>query len=248
MIGQLIWKFNVEGESIRDQVMEKLAGTKPPGRSLERTYKRKDGTSFPVLIEDRLMLDEKGQIAGIRCMIQDITDRKKAEAALRRSEEEAKRLAQENATVAEIGQIISSTLNLEEVYERFVEEVRKLIPFDRIVINAIDGEKNTVTNLYTAGKGVGDRKTGEPYPLEGSGNAEMVRTKSSLLLQAEDFKEYDHRFPMLQSTFQAGFRSIMNIPLFSKGRVIGGLLLRSFKPSAYTETDVRLAKKRKSCN
>ena len=243
MVGQPIWQLNVEGESIRDQIMEKLAGTKPPGRSLERTYKRKDGTSFPVLIEDRLMRDEKGQIMGIRCIIQDITERKRTDEALQKSEEEAKHLAQENAIVAEIGQIIGSTLNLEEVYERFAEGVSKLIPFDRIVINAIDVEKNTVTNLYTAGKGVDDRKTGQPYPLEGSGNAEMVRTKSSLLLQAEDVNEYDHRFPMLHSTFQAGFRSIMNIPLFSKGRAIGGLLLRSFKPGAYTETDVKLAER-----
>jgi PAS domain S-box-containing protein len=243
MIGQPIWKFNVDSEAVRAQVMEKLSGARPPGRSLERTYHRKDGTSFPVLIEDRLMLDEKGQIMGIRCIIQDITERKRTEEALQRSEEEAKRLAQENAIVAEIGQIISSTLNLEEVYERFAEGVRKLIPFDRIVINAIDVEKNTVTNLYTAGKSVDDRKTGQTYPLEGSSNAEMVRTKSSLLLQAEDLKEFDRRFSMLRSTFQAGFRSIMNIPLFSKGRAIGGLLLRSFKPGAYTEIDVKMAER-----
>jgi PAS domain S-box-containing protein len=48
---------------------------------------------------------------------------------------------------------------------------------------------------------------------------------------------------MLLSTFQAGFRSIMNVPLFSKGRVIGGLLLRSFKPFAYTDKDVKLAER-----
>jgi signal transduction histidine kinase len=48
---------------------------------------------------------------------------------------------------------------------------------------------------------------------------------------------------MLLSTFQAGFRSILNVPLFSKGQLIGGLLLRSFKPYAYTDNDVRLAER-----
>lgn len=71
----------------------------------------------------------------------------------------------------------------------------------------------------------------------------MVRTKASLLLQPDDLREYDPRFSGLQSTFQAGFRSIMNVPLFSKGRIIGGLLLRSFKVSAYTEADVKLAER-----
>ena len=87
MIGHPLWKFYVEGEKAQEQILEKLAGSKPPGRSLERTYRRKDGTTFPVLIEDRLMLDEKGRIMGMRCTVQDITDRKRAEEALRQSEE-----------------------------------------------------------------------------------------------------------------------------------------------------------------
>jgi signal transduction histidine kinase len=35
----------------------------------------------------------------------------------------------------------------------------------------------------------------------------------------------------------------MNVPLFSKGKIIGGLLLRSRKPYAYTDKDVRLAER-----
>jgi two-component system NtrC family sensor kinase len=35
----------------------------------------------------------------------------------------------------------------------------------------------------------------------------------------------------------------MNVPLFSKGQIIGGLLLRSFKPYAYTDKDLRLAER-----
>jgi PAS domain S-box-containing protein len=69
----------------------------------------------------------------------------------------------------------------------------------------------------------------------------MLRTKSTFLLQPEDFREYKDRFPMLLTTFEAGFRSIMNVPLFSKGEVIGGILLRSRKRNAYTDKEVRIA-------
>jgi PAS domain-containing protein len=86
MIGQFMWTFNVEEDIARQQILEKLAGLRPPGRSLERTYRRKDGTTFPVLIEDRLTKDEQGRITGIRCIIQDITERKQMEEALRESE------------------------------------------------------------------------------------------------------------------------------------------------------------------
>jgi PAS domain S-box-containing protein len=95
MIGEYIWTFNVGEDVVRQQVLEKLQGRRPPGRSLERTYRRKDGTTFPVLIEDRLNKDEQGRITGIRCTIQDITERKKAEEALRQREKELNEQAQQ---------------------------------------------------------------------------------------------------------------------------------------------------------
>jgi len=52
-----------------------------------------------------------------------------------------------------------------------------MISFDRIVINMIDSEKNAVKNVYIAGEGVQERNVRDIYPLEGSGNIEMLRTK-----------------------------------------------------------------------
>ena len=44
-------------------------------------------------------------------------------------------LATEMLIIAEIGRLIGSTLDIDEVYERFAAEARKLIPFDRLVVN-----------------------------------------------------------------------------------------------------------------
>ncbi len=132
MIGQPIWKFNVEEESARKRILGKLAGDIPPSKGYELTYRRKDGATIWLLAEDRLILGSEGRITGMRGIFQDITERKLAEEALRRSEKEATRLARENAIMAEIGRIINSTLNIEEVYRRFAEKVKELIPFDRI--------------------------------------------------------------------------------------------------------------------
>jgi two-component system cell cycle sensor histidine kinase/response regulator CckA len=101
MIGRPIWTFNVGEEIAREQVLAKLAGTLPPGRNLERTYRRKDGTTFPVLIEDRLILDEKGHIQGIRCTIQDITERKRAEKELSNLQEQLR----QSQKIEAIGQL-----------------------------------------------------------------------------------------------------------------------------------------------
>jgi PAS domain S-box-containing protein len=226
---------------LADREDKRARGIKLPPH-FELNIRHKDGGIRNAEISTSAIKDSKGDV-NIIVFLKDITDHKQAEEALRQSEEEARRLSEENAVIAEIGRIVSSTLNIEEVYERLAEEIRKLIPFERIVINTIDVESGTFINVYMAGKGIADRIVGKIYPLEGSGNAEMVRTKSTLLVQTEDFNEYKDRFPMLASTFEAGFQSIMNVPLFSKGRIIGGLLLRSLKPNANTKRDARLAER-----
>jgi len=78
VLGQFVWKFIVEKES-RKAVAAKLAGEISLSKAFERTYRRKDGTTFPALIEDRLLRDSEGRIIGIRSTIQDISDRKRAE-------------------------------------------------------------------------------------------------------------------------------------------------------------------------
>ncbi len=189
--------------------------------------------------------DKDGHITAALELVIPITERKQAEEALRRSEEEARRLAQENAVMAEIGRIISSTLNIEKVYERFAEEVRKLISFDRIMINLADLKNKTSTPAYIAGIDVQGRRVGDITFMAGTVTEEVIRTRSSLLIQVDNdnIDEVVSRFPPLLPTFQAGLRSIISVPLISKDQVIGVLSLRSLVPKAYTDQDVRLAER-----
>jgi two-component system, cell cycle sensor histidine kinase and response regulator CckA len=228
------YRHYVIGTWIKD-----LESIKPGDKRSEVfTVKCKDGTEkiidfIPVQLEtgENLMACE------------DITERKRAEEALRISEEKAKQIAQENAIVAEIGRIISSSLNIKEVYERFAEEVHKLIPFDRIVINLNDLEKNTVTVAYTSGIVVPGRQAGDVIPLNDSVNQEIIHTRSSLLIQSDDMAEFVNRFPSLQPYLQVGLHSMMMIPLISNNQVIGILHLRSIKPNAYTGEHLKLAER-----
>jgi PAS domain S-box-containing protein len=211
-----------------------------PGERRPRTFTVtcKDGTQkIIIFISVRLATGENL----VTC--EDITQHKRAEEALRSSEEEAKRMAQENAIMAEIGRIITSTLTIEDVYERFAEEVRKLIHFDRLAINIVDAKNETITIAYAAGLNIDDRLQGNVFSLKGSANEDLIRTRSAILIQTEDEQEVARSFPTLLSTFQAGFRSLLSVPLISKDQVIGALHFRALKPRAYTETDIRLAER-----
>jgi two-component system, cell cycle sensor histidine kinase and response regulator CckA len=79
ILGQPVWKFAVELDEARHRILAKLAGIMPPARGREQTYRRKDGTTFPALIEDRLLKDSDGKIIGIRSTIQSIAERKQME-------------------------------------------------------------------------------------------------------------------------------------------------------------------------
>ena len=207
---------------------------KPSSRSIETE------------IENLLASDEATRAdmaVALRKLEQEIAERRRMQEALQKSEKQAKQLAQEQATIAEIGRIISSNLNINEVYERFAEEVRKLILFDRIVIDLIHPEENSITIAYTAGAEIPGRRNGDTLSLVGSDDEYLLKSQSALLLQAEEEEEVATHYPILLPTYRAGFRSMMSVPLISKDQVIGGLHLRAIKPKAYGETDLRLAER-----
>ena len=223
------------------QAFNQVYRTGEPGRGFDYEIIRRDGTKRYVEASFTLKKDASGKPIGFRGIVRDITERKKAEETLRRSGETAKRLAQENSIMAEIGRIVSSTLDIEAIHEHFAEEVKKLIPFDRIAINTINYEDETVTVAYVTGVDVTDRLKGTAIPLVGTLAGEVVRTRKSMVIQAEDPKKVTDRFPGLLVSFQAGIRSLMAIPLISKDEVVGALHFHSTKPNAYREKDLRLA-------
>ena len=186
---------------------------------------------------------EREKRVGFHVIARDITERKRMEDELRKSEETAKRLAQENAIMAEIGRIVSSTLNIEEVCERFAEEMRKLIQFERITINCINPKENTFVVLYSVGPYVADREIGKPVPISGTATEWVMQNRSSLLIQEVNREEMLGRIPCLLPIFKAGFRSMILIPLISKDQVIGTLALQTSKKNAYTGADLSLGER-----
>jgi PAS domain S-box-containing protein len=83
MLGHPPWEFIVDSESSRKATEAKLAGSIPSDRTYERTFRRRNGTTMNALIKDRALRDEAGAIVGIRSVVQDLTERKKAEQEIR---------------------------------------------------------------------------------------------------------------------------------------------------------------------
>ena len=117
----------------------------------------------------------------------------------------------------EVARIVTSTLNIDEVYDQFALEVKKLVDFDRITINIIDQGAQTYLHKYLWGPSQVGRKQGDIMPLEGSWTQQVMQTKQALIREDTSY----------------GFRSGIAVPLISKGSVIGSLFLRSWQVGGY---------------
>jgi two-component system cell cycle sensor histidine kinase/response regulator CckA len=202
---------------------------------------RRNGLRMTVASCWALRRDRNGQPLAILEMVNKITGRKGKEGVLRGGEAAAPRQAQEAEILSEIGRTLDSTPNLGEVYERFAEQVHKLISFDRMAIHLINQRKNTTTLAYVSGVEVPGRRAGDVYPLEGSVEEEIQHTWSALKIPAGGNDARAERLPIPLPNFQAGLRSMIAVPLIHKGRVIGVLHLQSAKPNVYSEPDLKLA-------
>ncbi len=79
MLGRFVWELIEEMETTRRSFTAKVAGEIAPIKSFDCRFLRKNGTTLPVLVEDRPIRDEKGRIIGHRSTMQDITEQKKME-------------------------------------------------------------------------------------------------------------------------------------------------------------------------
>ena len=200
---------------------------------------------FKAYTDRDLRLAERigAQIAGAIANAQLFLERERAQEALRESEKAAQRLAQENALVAEIGRIIGSSLNINEVYERFAEETRKLIRFDRVSVNIINPIEKTFSIPYATGANVLERESGAVIHLAGTGTEWVRQNRSTLLIREANREETMGKFPGLLPVFEAGIRSMMLVPMISEDQVIGVLNLQTATENAYTQMDLKLAER-----
>jgi two-component system cell cycle sensor histidine kinase/response regulator CckA len=86
LLGQPLWKFVLEEETTRHIIMAKIGGDVSFHETFERTYRRKDGTTLPVLVKDRVLRDKEGRIIGIHSAVEDLTERRRSEEALKKSD------------------------------------------------------------------------------------------------------------------------------------------------------------------
>jgi PAS domain S-box-containing protein len=208
---------------------------------IEEPLTTPEGNTVTLLTNKIPLRNAKGKITGVLGTYIDISERKRTEEALKQSEHSAMRFAQEKEILAEIGRIISSDLNIEEVYERFAAEMKKIISFDRIAINLVNLEKKTVVVQYVSGTAIDGRAVGDEFPLLGTTTAKVVESGRGMMIPTLADQEIESRFPGYLPLRRAGMKSTLLAPLIAKGQAFGALVLLSAEPNKYNTADIAVA-------
>ncbi|MEE8304700.1 MAG: ATP-binding protein, partial [Candidatus Tectomicrobia bacterium] len=186
----------------------------------------------------KTIVSHDASVASLRL---EVAERQRAEEALRDSESRQRQLTEEQTALAEIGRIVSASLNIDEVYEQFASVVQNLVPFDKLTIRLLDVNQITMTNAYATGPDVQAPGLGLAYASPGSLTKEVFRRQSGLAFHPQDEAEVVQRFPGILPPYRYGLRSFLAAPLLSRDVLVGILHLQARQPNLYTDHALQLA-------
>ena len=144
--------------------------------------------------------------------------------------------------MAEISRIISSTLNIDEIYEQFAHQVSLLISFDRLSIAAIDMEAHTVQAVYAVGGDIPGWERGVVHELVPGGIPNfLARERRGVLFRTPAEEEEAGQQPARE--LGGDFQTRIAVPLIARSVMVGTLNIRSLQPYAYDENHLAQAER-----
>ena len=155
----------------------------------------------------------------------------------------AKREANERTALAELGRVVNSTLDLENVFRRCEQQVRLLLSYDRFVITTVDHENGMLTDAFVHGASVPGWGNGHTHPIKGSPLEPVIANQTGIILNGETDSMQYHDYPARAASRSAGLSSMLAVPLISAGEVIGTMNLKSIARNAYLGRHLELAER-----
>jgi GAF domain-containing protein len=155
----------------------------------------------------------------------------------------ARKEASERSALAELGRVVSSTLDIESVFERCAEQVRTLLPADRISIALADEDGESFEYTYVYGIEVPNWGRGTTAPISSSPLQPVFEYHSGITLGMNENPGRKPLNEMREASVSMGLNSMMAVPFIARGRVIGTLILESRRVSAYRGEELALAER-----
>jgi len=192
--------------------------------------RHKNGQVFPAFLSASVLRDRRGELVGVMGVCRDITERKRAEEALRRRNREL-------ALLHQAGQAFSSTLDLDQVLVAVLEEVRRLLDVVACSIWLTDPETGELVCQQAVGPQSEIVRGWRLAPGEGLAGW-VARSGESLIVP--DTRADERHFEDIDQQTGLGLRSILSVPLRVKEDVIGVLQVVDTEVDRFGPTDLTL--------
>src|ERR1700685_3430531 len=223
--------LEITEEDYRDsnwELVSELFEGKRQQFQIEKQYRRKDGTLRWVSNNVSLVPGTESVPRFIMTLSEDITQRKQAEAALRKSEEK-------NRSLLQINNAIITNLTQQALLHSISEALHRVISFDRCAITLYEVARDTFRFLAVEGDLLSD------YFRAGLEDSRTETCASWV---------FDHQLPLLRRDLEKereyanerrlvaeGIQSMCVLPLVFQGKCMGALSLVSREKDRYSDED-----------
>jgi formate hydrogenlyase transcriptional activator len=192
---------------------------------------KRDGTSFPVEYWSHPMLRD-GKTVGAVITFLDITEREKAEEALRRSE-------QRKCSLLEVNNAIINNLTQEALFASAYEAIRRVVSFDRAAFLLHQPETKTLKLLSMDSDAESEFfRLGKEYDLQETRVSAWVLDRQQPVVRGDLEKEQQSAGD--QRLVAEGIQSYCVVPLVAMGNSIGTFTVWSEAKNRYSDADAEL--------
>jgi diguanylate cyclase (GGDEF)-like protein/putative nucleotidyltransferase with HDIG domain len=168
-------------------------------------------------------------------LLEDVTSRVAVSIEKEYLREQLREREEELSIINRSSAIITSSLDIQEIYGSFIEELKKVI--DVSWASIVLAEESGLCCVALSSKEESAYQVGEELPMEGTGTGWVVTHKKALI---EPDLSQEMRFTTGENFLQHGLRTMVYLPLIAKGEAIGSFIVASRQPNAYSPRHIKL--------
>jgi diguanylate cyclase (GGDEF)-like protein/putative nucleotidyltransferase with HDIG domain len=168
-------------------------------------------------------------------IIENVTNRVAVSMEKEYLREQLRESEQELSIINNSSVILASSLDIQEIFGNFIEELKKAVDVTWATIVLIDQDEFVCVALSApeaSAYQIGDR-----VPMERTGTAWVISQKRPFI---EHDLSQERYFTTSDFFYEHGLRSAAYLPLIAKGKIIGSFILGSKTSHAFSQRHIRL--------
>jgi Nif-specific regulatory protein len=200
----------------------------------EKEYFRKDGAPIPVELVRDIYRNAAGEPEYLYAFVADITERKKAEKALRETLDQLSKKNRYESIISAVTRIVHQSIDLQEVLENAVEAMSKNIDkVQHVAIYLVEGEEAVMRSYRGYPDWFVERVRRIPYPK----GLTWKIIKGGKLRYCADV---DQDAAIGPAAMAARIKSYVSMPIFFEGKGVGALNISSLQKNIFDKDEIKL--------